>query len=42
MCPHYDAYGKRCKVSDTYQDDNHIQNYCSTPSEWGRCANFPR
>ena len=39
MCPHYDAYGKRCKLYDTYQNDYQIRTYCIT-TDFGRCANY--
>lgn len=39
MCPHYDAYSKRCKIYDTSQSDNQIRTRCIT-LEFGRCPNY--
>ncbi|MDR2910632.1 MAG: hypothetical protein LBV47_04610 [Bacteroidales bacterium] len=40
VCPHYDAYGKRCKLYDTYQEDYQRQTYCLSAENWTRCPNY--
>ena len=39
MCP-YLKPGQYCKITDTYKDGYHYQEYCCSNDKWTKCANY--